>query len=163
MFYRIHQFLEAMTAQITQEDLTFYKKYLTLKETVLFEKLKVYDQKHSLRTAYWLKEKTGGNKEMIRLGLLHDIGKLVYPLNPFKKAIMVLVDKGSKGRLKGHSKLRMVKGYYDHPQLGYELLKAEGGYEETFLQLIRMHHTKGSSHEPVDDRLKWLQEADDQS
>lgn len=161
MLYRIKQFIKGMTAKITEEDKAFYKKYLTLKETVLFERLKRYDQKHSLAVAYILKEKTDINEEMIRLGLLHDIGKQVYPLNLFKKGSMVILDKVTKGRIKRYQNIRMVESYYEHPQWGYELLKEEGGYEEAFLQIIKSHHMKGSFNINIDKRLFMLQEADD--
>lgn len=161
MLYRIKQFIKGMTAQITEEDKAFYKKYLTLKETVLFERLKRYDQRHSLDVAYILKDKTDMNEEMIRLGLLHDIGKQLYPLHPIKKGMMVLLDKMTKGNIKQYQNVNMVKSYYEHPQWGYELLKEEGGYEEAFLQLIKSHHMKGSLNINIDERLSLLQEADD--
>ena len=163
MIYRVKQFISSMTAKITEEDRAFYKKYLTLKESVLFERLKVYDQKHSLHVAYLLKEKTDGNEEMIRLGLLHDIGKQVYPLNPFQKGIMVILDKMSKGSVKKYDQIKMIYSYYEHPMIGYEILKQEGGYEESFLQLIKSHHIKGNMNINIDDRLLNLQEADDQA
>ena len=163
MIYRVKQVIDAMTAKITEEDRAFYKTYLTLKETVLFERLKVYDQKHSIRVAYLLKDKTDGNEEMIRLGLLHDIGKQVYPLNPFKKSIMVLLDKMSKGAVKKYDQIKMVHSYYEHPMIGYELLKQEGGYEESFLQLIKSHHIRGNININIDDRLLNLQAADDEA
>lgn len=163
MCYRIKQLFWALTAKVTEEERDFYKTYLSLKEIVLFEKLKVYDQKHSLRVAYLLKEKLGINEEMMRLGLLHDIGKIVTPLNPIEKGIMVLGDHLSHGQMKKFDKNLKIKSYYKHGEIGYELLKQEGNYEEDFLTIIKVHHVQDSVLYHQDKRLILLQEADNKA
>ena len=99
MIYRIKQFFWALTAQITQEEQKFIKHYLSPQEIELFDKLKIYEQKHSVNVAKALqKDITYDNpKEMIRVGLLHDIGKIKYPIGPVRKSIMVLLDKFTRG------------------------------------------------------------------
>lgn len=156
MFYRIKQFIKAMTATVSDTDKEWIKMYLSPEEESIFLKLKRYEQRHCIDVALWLSKKTNENAEMIRLGLLHDVGKSQYPLNPFEKSIMVVLDRLSRGRVKQFGKLKMVKCYYNHPQSGYEMLKASGTYDEAFLEIIKTHHIKGDS-----DRLKLLQEADD--
>lgn len=161
MLYRVEQFINALRAKITAEDKAFYKRYLTLKEVVLFEKLKVYDQKHCIRVAQLLKQELEDNNELIRLGLLHDIGKIQYPLNPIKKAIIVGLDYFSKGKIKKYRQFKLISAYYEHAQIGYELLKEEGGYSEEFLNSIKNHHTNKVS-EPAS-FLSLLQEADNRA
>ncbi|MGL4798484.1 MAG: HD domain-containing protein [Cellulosilyticaceae bacterium] len=159
MSYRVRQFMWAMTARITTEEERFVEQHLTPKEAELFWKLKVYEQKHSIKVAKALGEEIKTpqvRQEWIRLGLLHDIGKLVYPIGPIRKSMMVLLHKYTKGKVQKLT-LPMVKCYYDHPKLGYELLQKEEGYEESFLKLIKNHHqTMGSrSQEPMKSLQKW--------
>ena len=97
------------------------------------------------------------NHEMIRLGLLHDIGKIKYPLNPIEKSIIVLLDKLTKGKIQRMTSLKIVKCYYEHAEIGYELLKALAQYDETFLERVRRHHSQGKG----DEVLECLKNADD--
>ena len=155
MFYRVSQFIKAITAEITEEDLSFVRQYLNRKELELFMKLKPYEQRHCIDVANQLKRVDLEDTEMIKLGLLHDIGKILYPLHPVEKSIIVVLDRLTAGRIKKYNTYKMVKCYYEHPQLGYELLRSLGGYEESFLKLIQNHHQ--SEKNP---RLLILQQAD---
>lgn len=157
MLYRVRQFYKALFAKMTPSDQAFYKQYLTAKEITLFEQLKVYDQKHSVLVAKYLAQLTPEDPYMIKAGLLHDIGKQVYPLNPVEKGLMVILHKLSKGKIQGFKALKMVKGYYEHPLLGYQLLEACGEYDAHFLMLVRDHHQK----QITDEQLKRLKQADD--
>lgn len=158
MFYRVKQFFKAMTASVSSDEYTWVKGYLSDAELELFLRLKIYEQRHCIDVARILEELANKDSEMIRLGLLHDVGKSVYPLNPFEKSIMVVCDKISKGSIKKLHGLKMVKCYYNHPLLGYTLLKQTGGYEEGFLEIIKLHHFQGN-----DPRLVLLQEADNKA
>lgn len=159
MFYRVQQFIKAMTAQITKEDISFVKQYLNKAETDLFFRLKPYEQRHCIDVARKLYETTEGDMEMIKLGLLHDIGKIQYPLHPIEKSVIVILDHLTAGHIKRYRKYKMVKCYYDHPQIGYDILKESGHYDETFLKLIKNHHQQ----EKENPKLHLLQEADNLS
>lgn len=159
MFYRVKQFIAAITTRITDEDIDFVSAYLNQRERALFFRLKPYEQKHCIEVANKLGTVTKGKKEMIRLGLLHDIGKIIYPLNPVEKSIIVVLDRVSHGKIKRYTKFKMVKCYYEHPKIGYDLLKEQGDYEEIFLNKIRKHHEID-----IDDReLCLLQQVDNLS
>lgn len=140
MFYRVQQFIKAVTARITKEDLCFVKQYLNPIEVDLFLRLKPYEQRHCIDVANKLKEMTEEDVEMIKLGLLHDIGKIKYPLHPIEKSVIVILDHITHGRIKKYSKYKMVKCYYEHPRIGYEILKEVGHYDERFLNLVKNHH-----------------------
>lgn len=159
MFYRVQQFIKAITTQITKEDLSFVKQFLNHKEEALFLRLRPYEQRHCIDVASKLKEMTSGDIEMIKLGLLHDIGKIKYPLHPIEKSIIVILDRLTDGRIRKYNKCKMVKCYYEHPQIGYEMLKEVGDYDETFLKLIKNHHNQ----EEKMSKLLLLQRADDLS
>lgn len=156
MFYRVQQFIKAVTAQITKEDLSFVKQHLNQVEVALFLKLKPYEQRHCIDVAKKLDETSMGNLEMIKLGLLHDIGKLRYPLNPIEKSMIVVLDRLTGGNIKRYSRYKMIKCYYEHPQIGYEMLREIGNYDEVFLDLIKNHHQKDEKNP----KLILLQEAD---
>ena len=159
MFYRVQQFIRAMTASLSYEEEQWIKVYLTPKEQELFFRLKVYEQKHCLCVAKLLDEWTSGREEMIRLGLLHDIGKIVYPLNPIEKSIIVILHKVTNGRIKKFKRLKIIKCYYEHPMIGYEILNNQDHYEETFLECIKAHHEK-STVRKIESNLALLQKAD---
>lgn len=157
MLYRIRQFIKAITASVSQEERKWVQKYLIPAEYQLFFKLKVYEQRHCIDVAKKLSVETNENEEMIRLGLLHDIGKIKHPLNPFEKSLIVVLDKVTKGTVKKWTSLKMVKCYYNHAEIGYELLKQLGEYDESFLRRIRNHHYTDEG----DKLLELLKNADD--
>ena len=161
MFYRMRQFYEALTAKLTEEEQLFITKYLTKEEQALFKKLRVDSQKHSVKVAKLLKKEhmeLMSKEQLIKLGLLHDIGKIYYPLNPVEKGIMVILNKLTKGKVKKLMQLKMVRAYYEHADLGYQLLKKSGKYSERFLQAVKEHHTV----QPNDEITKLLKRIDDQ-
>lgn len=159
MFYRMQQFMKTITASMTENEKRWVKDYLTQREQALFFRLKVYEQKHALCVAKLLGEWTNESREMIRLGLLHDIGKILYPLNPIEKSLMVILHKVTAGKIKSLSQIKMVKCYYEHPILGYELLSREGVYEQVFLECIKGHHER-ICPDKVPYELSLLQKAD---
>ena len=150
--------MKAMTAQVTTEEIHWVQDHLSKEECEWFLKLKVYEQRHCIDVAHLLNDWSHGQNEMIRLGLLHDIGKSVYPLNPIEKSLIVVLDYLSKGKIQKYQKLKMVKCYYQHGELGYHILKQLGIEEQCFLEQVRNHHQNHSK----DQRIQLLQKADNQ-
>lgn len=157
MFYRVKQFIKAITASVSEEERQWVMQNLSHKESLLFFRLKIYEQRHCIDVAKLLADRTKQNKDMIRLGLLHDIGKIKYPLNPIEKSIIVLLDKLTKGKVQRFTGLKMVKCYYEHAEIGYALLKALDQYDVVFLECIRKHHHANTGNEG----LEMLKNADD--
>lgn len=157
MLYRIQQFIKAITAKVSEEEKQWISQQLSKAECELFFKLKVHEQRHCIDVAKVLSVNPRENHEMIRLGLLHDIGKIKYPLNPIEKSIIVLLDQLTKGKIQRMTSLKIVKCYYEHAEIGYELLKALAQYDETFLERVRRHHSQGKG----DEVLECLKNADD--
>ena len=81
-------------------------------------------------------------KELARLGLLHDVGKLGLKFGPIQKSIFVISKKISKGNLNKYSELKKVKMYYNHPITGVNILRESklNSYSEEFLEAVQMHH-----------------------
>jgi putative nucleotidyltransferase with HDIG domain len=103
------------------------------------------DQKHCINTAKDMKticeidKQSLDKKKMIKLALLHDIGKIKYKMNIIEKSLIVILHRCTKGKIKKYINIKFVDIYYNHPNIGYELLK-EYSYEESFLNAIKNHH-----------------------
>ena len=141
--YRIKQFYWSIIAQISADDISYFKKHLNEKEINLFNKLSVLDQKHSIKVAIdvenCLEIENIKNNILIKAALLHDIGKIKYKSNILNKTVMVLLDKITKSKIKKYKNINMINIYYNHGELGYNILK-EYGYDEKLLYLIKNHH-----------------------
>lgn len=141
--YRIKQFYWGITAKISLEDKMFLKEHLNDSELKLFNRLPIYDQAHSIRTAKEVKriylESRMSNDILIKSALLHDIGKIENRLNLIDKSILVILDKLTKGRIKKFNNVKKIDVYYNHAEKGYSILK-KYNYSDRFLYLIKNHH-----------------------
>ena len=163
-FYRIKQFYLNLVDEMKIEDEVFIDKHLNKYEKELFKKLSKSDQKHCVRVAYSIKNKCiNKNKDifytnkLIKIGLLHDIGKINCSLNILDKSILVLTYYITRGRLKNLSNIEKVNVYYNHGEIGFNILKNKG-YDSDFLDVIKNHHNKSCvSNEELD----ILQSSDD--
>jgi putative nucleotidyltransferase with HDIG domain len=144
ILYRIKQFIWAITANLNLQDKEFIKYYLTDYELKLFNKLPVYEKKHSIKVAYDIKkfcekEKKYDKNFLIKLALLHDIGKICNALNVVQKCIMVILDKITAKKLSKFTKIKIIDTYYNHGLKGYYILK-KYDYSYKFLYLVKNHH-----------------------
>lgn len=154
--YRIKQFVKAITAKVTIEDIKFLDKYLNRDEKNLVFKLADYDIKHSINVARSIEKYISLNKlenepcnEYVKMGLLHDIGKIYKNLNPIGKGILVIIDKITKGNIRRYTKNKSIYIYYNHGEEGYKILK-DKGYSDEFLDVVRYHHNKCINGEKID-------------
>ncbi|QNO14392.1 HD domain-containing protein [Alkalicella caledoniensis] len=167
MTQRITQFIKSITARITKEDYELMNKYLgdqkRLKE--LFLLLPVFEQRHCIDVAQTIQKQFSEqlNEEqkhtIMQAALLHDLGKLNMGLNPVTKSVAVIFDKinrQSAMRLTG--KMKFMNGYYNHPEIGAEILK-QCNVQEEIIYLVRHHHQdQGSNYNNL---LNILMEADE--
>jgi putative nucleotidyltransferase with HDIG domain len=143
--YRIKQFIWALKSEINYEDEIFINKYLNNKELELFFKLSIMDQKHCVNTAKDIKKVCEARNynldkdRMVKIALLHDIGKIQYKMNIIEKSLIVILNKLTKGKIKKYRKVKCINIYYNHPNIGYNLLK-KYNYEESFINTIKNHH-----------------------
>lgn len=133
-----------------------------MQEQELFFRLQISEQKHCINVAYAIRDKeiTPKKEYLIKLALLHDIGKIKLKLTPIDKAMIVILDKVTKGKARKYTRYKKIKVYYHHGEMGYELLKEIGGYDEHFLEIIRKHHCKGNKDDTL---LMILQKWDDRN
>lgn len=165
MTYRIKQFFWAVTADFKQLDYSYVEMFLTDYEIVLFKQLKKSEQLHCIKVSKdcvkLAKDKgffsNNELKKISRLGLLHDIGKLYYPLDVFKKSFLVLGKKISKNKMKYFQNIKSIYIYYNHGDKAFNYLR-ECDYDTDFVEAIKEHHSGVNSKNIF---LMILKEADD--
>ncbi|MGH4117202.1 HDIG domain-containing metalloprotein [Clostridium sp.] len=161
--YRVKQFYLSMISKINDEDINFLKIYLESYELQLFHQLPTYEQKHCINVARDVKTTSNQrhleSKTLIKVALLHDIGKIYNSMNPINKSIMVIMNNITNGKIRAYKKNRNVNIYYNHGDIGYNLLK-KYGYDDRFLFLVKNHH---NNNIVKDIELDLLKECDDRN
>ncbi|WP_304519555.1 HDIG domain-containing metalloprotein [Clostridium tagluense] len=161
--YRLKQFYWSMVSRINDEDIDFLKMHLETYELQLFHQLPIHEQKHSINVARDVKltcnQRVLQSENLIKVALLHDIGKIYSNMNPIDKSIMVIVDNITNGKIKLHKKSKNVNMYYNHGDIGYNLLR-KYGYDDRFLFLVKNHHNNNITQ---DIELNLLKECDDRN
>lgn len=146
MFYRIKQFLWAISSNFKEIDKNYINSILNQEEQKLFYSLIKSEQFHCLRVSNDLLKTFGkeidiDKDELVKLGLLHDVGKQGLNFGPVKKAIFVILKKISGENIKNYTKFKNIELYYNHPIKGVEILKENKlSYSKEFLEAIEMHH-----------------------
>lgn len=160
--YRIKQFYWSIVSKLNDDDIDFLKMYLETYELQLFNQLPTHDQKHCINVARDVKstciQRKLQWKYLIKVALLHDIGKIYNSMNPIDKSIMVIMHNITKGKIKAYKKIKKVNVYYNHGDIGYNLLK-KYGYDDRFLFLVKNHHNNIIE----DVELNLLKECDDRN
>ncbi len=158
LFYRVRQFIWAVTARLTGDDLIFIGSYLNDEEKKIFASLPISIQTHSVKVAREALEECQKQNlydiQLIKAALLHDVGQAHTGLNPFTKSIMVLGSRLFPKFLRKLSKIRFVRAYYEHGEMALEILQAEPEYIKF---LVRNHHNYNIQG---DEKLKILQTVD---
>ncbi|MBZ9684797.1 HDIG domain-containing protein [Clostridium estertheticum] len=155
--YRVKQFYRSMVSKINDEDIDFLRMYLEVYELQLFHQLPTYEQKHCINVARDVKstcnQRVLQSKYLIKVALLHDIGKIYSNMNPIDKSIMVIMHNITNGRIESHKKNKNVNMYYNHGDIGYNLLR-KYGYDDRFLFLVKNHHNNNITEDTELDLLK---------
>lgn len=168
MFYRIKQFLWSITSKLNDDDRKFIKEQLSENEIELFNKLPVYEQKHSINVAKDVKKLFKDRKNeiaydnidlknftydeeqmIIKAALLHDIGKSQIKLSILDKGILVILNKVTAGRLKKLKSNKKVDCFYNHGEIGRNILE-KYGYDKEFLDIIKNHHEEDVHNNALD-------------
>lgn len=163
MFRRLKQFVEALFARVGKDDYTFLSDYVTLAERDLFLRMPRYDQRHSLNVGGFLR-RHGHTLELVRAGLLHDIGKGENAeLTLVRRSLCVLLERFAPAKveeLTHKKKGKLGQALYihlNHPEIGAKLLEGLGT-DNYIVELVRYHHNQKKIKQ--NQELKILREAD---
>ena len=168
-FSRIRQFVRAVTARVSDEERAYVASVLPEKAVPLFYAMHRADQRHALnvaRTAMTLadeRERDGvcvNRKLLERCALLHDVGRRRGDLDIFGKVACVLLvhyfpERSKRWAEDGTS--AMLRVYYHHPEIGAELLRGIGLFEEA--SIIEHHHVSANVRDSLE--LCLLRDADE--
>ncbi|NBG87028.1 HD domain-containing protein [Isachenkonia alkalipeptolytica] len=148
MLYRIKQFFRGVFAKVTPEEQVFLKAYLTKGEALLFRRLRVGEQRHSLNIAYDCLKEAPKNRILIKAALLHDVGKINSNLTLVHKALVVVITKLPIPKRMLPKFLQKALYYkQQHPALGAELLNNVG--TEASVVFLTRHHHRDFSTNPI--------------
>ncbi len=166
--YRVRQFFTALTAappDTTQ--LGWVEAILTPQQLTLFQQMLPSDQQHSLRVAAALKAQGADHPDLLVAALLHDVGKIRFPLRLGERVLIVLgkallprqAARWGEGEPRGWKRPFVVA--QQHPAWGAELAR-QAGVSPLAASLIQRHQAT-LLHQPstLEDRLlARLQAAD---
>lgn len=170
--HRFRQFYHAIFCRYGKADELFARAYLNSQEIALFNQLPGFEKKHCVEVAKIMLELALYNPELdprklVRLGLLHDIGKSAERSGPVTKAILVVLrylcpgifDRlADQGENRGF--LNKFYVYKHHGDIGAKLL-AKMGESAEIVSIIRKHDPLVEPLQPEDPlELKILQQAD---
>lgn len=172
LVYRFRQLFSGLSAVYDKADESFARSYLNTDETTLFNQLPGFEQKHSVIVARKMLELASCNPELdsrrlVKLGLLHDIGKVLEHNSLLTKGLLTIIRYFIPGlydwladRGKNSSFLRRFYVHKHHGAIGAELL-AKIGESSEILAVIKKHDPRVEPFGPEDPiELKILQQAD---
>lgn len=142
--YRARQFWLAMWARPKPEQLELARQILTPSQFKLFLQLHPSEIVHALSVCQKLKARGHDYKDLLVAALLHDIGKLKYPLRLWERVAVVLGDRffprwaarWATGPPRGWRRPFVVAA--NHPAWGAELA-ADVGVSPMAQMMIRCH------------------------
>jgi putative nucleotidyltransferase with HDIG domain len=96
IIYRFKQFWFGMFSRYSSADAAFAHSYLNIQEMALFNQLPGFEKKHAVVVAKKMLESARRDKKLderkiVRLGLLHDIGKISERNTVMTKSILVII------------------------------------------------------------------------
>ncbi len=165
--YRINQFISALWAKPNKEDLIFASSILNSKQFKLFEKFQNSEQFHAIAVCRQIQGNGYINADLLTAALLHDIGKIRFPLNIFERILIVICRKLLPDQVKNWGD-NEAKGVYKafvvsikHPKWGAEMVEDTGASPLVCSLILRHQEIILQFDNSEEDRfLKILQEFD---
>ena len=158
--YRVRQFLGALLARVSSEELRQADEVLPPGAQALFRKMSVPDQRHSLNVMRTLRRAGHSEVDLLAAALLHDVGKADAKIHSWHRAIIVLSRRFAPGLLAWltHGEPRGVRRPFvihrQHMEIGAQWA-AQAGCSPLTVSLIRRHQ-EPLRREPVGDEERLL-------
>lgn len=144
VLYRIRQFWRALIPGIKAEDISQVRQVLSHELMALFLRMHRSEQMHSVRIYRQLCQQDETNSDMLAAALLHDVGKICFPLR-VQDRVMIVLGKAFFPKLcrvwaqsepRGWRRPFVVAEM--HPQWGAELV-LDAGASALTATLVRRH------------------------
>lgn len=140
--YRVRQFVRALTARISEEELEQVAQTVSPPVYALFRSMALQDQRHSLDVYATLRLSGWERPELLTAALLHDVGKSLAPLPAWQRALIVLLSRFLPRLMKRLERKRGFAIHAHHAELGARLAQ-QAGCSPLVVSLIRRHHEDG--------------------
>ncbi|MFB0533840.1 MAG: HD domain-containing protein [Anaerolineae bacterium] len=141
---RVRQFLAALRARVSADEMAVLQRYLAPSQRDLFRAMSPIDQRHCLNVFNNLLRRGHTDPDLLRAALLHDVGKRGIRLWHRVAGVLLeafwptLLDKLAVNR--PQSWLYGFYVYQYHADLSAELAE-RSGCSPSVVELIRGHHT----------------------
>jgi HD domain len=97
--YRVRQFVSALSARVSPDDLREADEVLPPDAQKLFRRMNVPDQRHSLNVMRTLRQQGHTEPDLLAAALLHDVAKSAAWITPLHRTIIVLSKRFTPGLL----------------------------------------------------------------
>lgn len=142
--YRVNQFWRALRTPTRALDVAQIRPYLSATQIALFLQMQPSEQWHAYSVKQRLTDESQDHPALLTAALLHDVGKILYPLLPIERAIIMLgqhffprqVSAWGKGEPRGLRRPFIVAER--HAEWGADLA-ARAGAPVLTVNLIRRH------------------------
>ena len=158
--YRVRQFVDALLARVSSEELREADGFLPPGAQELFRKMSVPDQCHSLSVMRTLRRTGHSNADLLAAALLHDVGKADAKIYSWHRATIVLSKRFAPGLLawltggEPYGWRRPFVIHRQHMEIGAQWA-AQAGCSPLTVSLIRRHQ-EPLRREPVGDEERLL-------
>jgi putative nucleotidyltransferase with HDIG domain len=145
--YRVSQFWKALFVSPNQEQLAQARSILSPALWDLFQKMQPSEQAHSLDILERLLAQGETDPDLLTAALLHDVGKICYPLRDWERVLIVIGKGLFPGSIKRWGMARPVgwKRVFvvaeNHAAWGAEIVATAGATPAT-IDIIRFHQDK---------------------
>jgi putative nucleotidyltransferase with HDIG domain len=166
----VWQFWRVLWGKPDEHGLEIARQHLSPRLYQLFQQMSPAEQAHALRVLSAVRDRGYDDPALLIAALLHDVGKSRYPLHPWERAWIVLVDaflpekvdEWGQGSPSGWRKTFVVAA--QHAEWGAEMAAVHGA-AELAVKLIKEHQTASptgfSAEEAV--LLAVLKQADNEN
>ncbi|NMA68606.1 MAG: HD domain-containing protein [Desulfitobacterium sp.] len=145
MLYRVRQVWKALYPKITPEEISWAAQILPCNAFTLFQTQSLTEQRHGLDVALDLATKGIEDQNLLIAALIHDCGKIKYPLALWERILIVFLQKASPfWRETLLKRIPFLQNTWEiaemHPQWGAELA-SQYEINPLVVDLIRQHHS----------------------
>ncbi len=163
--YRLRQFWNTLPGSRKRVETGALLPHLSPTQIVLFRQMQFSEQAHAYQMLERLQAAGQSDPDLLAAALLHDVGKILYPLSLLDRVAIVLgrrffrcsAQRWSEGTPEGVRRAFVVAAH--HPTWGAELAEKAGASPRA-VDLIRRHQDAPPADDPL---LAALQSADDVS